>query len=84
MTDVQTPPDALRIQATLDGRWGHVRREPRELLRRPLLHPVAHLEVGRPIQERPHLLIPVGYPVPDATVSDIAEKPDQDVTVWVR
>jgi acyl-CoA oxidase len=44
MTDTRIALDALRIQAVLDGRWGHVRRETREFLRQELLHPVAHLE----------------------------------------
>ncbi len=30
--------------------------------------------LGRPRQERPYLLIPVGYPAPDATVPDIRKK----------
>jgi iodotyrosine deiodinase len=40
--------------------------------------------LGRPPQERPHLLIPVGRPAADATVPDIAKKSAEDVTVWLR
>ncbi|GAB3568568.1 nitroreductase family protein [Spirosoma luteolum] len=38
--------------------------------------------LNRPANEKPFLLIPVGYPAPDALVPDIARKPAQDVVVW--
>ena len=37
----------------------------------------------RPEGERPFLLIPVGYPAPDATVPDLPKKSLDDFTVWV-
>jgi nitroreductase len=37
--------------------------------------------LGRPRNERPYLLIPVGYPAPGATVPDIARKPLSEVRV---
>jgi nitroreductase len=37
----------------------------------------------RPEGERPFLLIPVGYPAPDATVPDLPKKSLEDFTVWV-
>ena len=40
--------------------------------------------LGRPKEERPHLLIPTGYPAPDATVPDITKRAAQDVTIWLR
>ncbi|CCH54802.1 Iodotyrosine dehalogenase 1 Short=IYD-1 [Fibrisoma limi BUZ 3] len=36
----------------------------------------------RPANEKPFLLIPVGYPAPDATVPDIQRKPADQVIVW--
>jgi iodotyrosine deiodinase len=36
----------------------------------------------RPANEKPFLLIPVGYPAPDATVPDIARKAADEVLVW--
>ncbi len=36
----------------------------------------------RPINERPFLLIPVGYPAIDAQVPDIARKELEEVSVW--
>ena len=36
----------------------------------------------RPANEKPFLLIPVGYPADDATVPDIHRKGEQDVLVW--
>ena len=36
----------------------------------------------RPSNERPFLLIPVGYPTEDATVPVLARKPADDVIVW--
>jgi len=38
--------------------------------------------LDRPENERPYLLIPIGYPAPDALVPDIDKKPLADVTVW--
>ena len=38
--------------------------------------------LDRPAEERPFLLIPVGYPADDATVPDIARKPLDEVLVW--
>src|SRR5918996_1969423 len=35
--------------------------------------------LGRPRNERPYVVIPVGYPSPDATVPDIHKKPLEDV-----
>lgn len=40
--------------------------------------------LGRPINEKPFLLIPVGYPAPDCTVPNIAKKPLGDVLQWNR
>jgi hypothetical protein len=36
---------------------------------------------GRPAQERPFVLIPVGYPAGGARVPDLARKPLQEVMV---
>jgi iodotyrosine deiodinase len=38
--------------------------------------------LGRPENEKPFLLIPVGYPAEDATVPDISRKSAEDVIVW--
>jgi nitroreductase len=38
--------------------------------------------VGRPINEKPFLLIPVGYPAADCTVPDIPKKPLADALQW--
>jgi iodotyrosine deiodinase len=38
--------------------------------------------LGRPANEKPFLLIPVGYPAPDATVPDIQRKPTEGVIAW--
>jgi nitroreductase len=38
--------------------------------------------LGRPRNERPFILFPVGYPSPRATVPDIARKPLEEVAVW--
>jgi nitroreductase len=38
--------------------------------------------LDRPAEERPFLLVPVGYPADDATVPDIARKPLSDVLIW--
>jgi nitroreductase len=39
--------------------------------------------LGRPAHEKPYLLIPVGYPAPDAMVPDIPRKPEAEVLVRV-
>ena len=36
----------------------------------------------RPENERPYLLIPIGYPAPDAKVPDLVKRSVDDVTVW--
>lgn len=38
--------------------------------------------LNRPANERPFLLIPVGYPAKDAVVPDIQRKPPEDVIVY--
>ncbi|MCR9164676.1 MAG: nitroreductase family protein [Nannocystaceae bacterium] len=38
--------------------------------------------LGRPKNERPFILFPVGYPTADATVPDIARKPLDRVSIW--
>jgi nitroreductase len=40
--------------------------------------------LGRPINEKPYLLIPVGYPAADCTVPDIAKKPLSAALQWNR
>jgi nitroreductase len=37
--------------------------------------------LGRPRNEKPYLLIPVGYPAPDATVPSIARKPLDEIRI---
>lgn len=37
---------------------------------------------GRPPQERPYLVLPVGRPAPDARVPELARKPLDEVMVW--
>jgi iodotyrosine deiodinase len=46
--------------------------------------PMAFLSkiLGRPENERPFILFPVGYPADDATVPDIARKSLDEVAVW--
>jgi nitroreductase len=39
--------------------------------------------LGRPAWERPFVLIPVGYPAPDATVPDLRRKALEEISVWV-
>jgi len=39
--------------------------------------------LGRPGNERPYILFPVGYPAPDAEVPDIHRKPLEEVAIWV-
>jgi nitroreductase len=36
----------------------------------------------RPDHEKPFLLLPVGYPAPDAKVPDLRRKPAEEVLVW--
>jgi iodotyrosine deiodinase len=36
----------------------------------------------RPANEKPFLLLPVGYPAPDATVPDLQRKSLEEVSVW--
>lgn len=36
----------------------------------------------RPENERPYLLIPVGYPAPDAEVPDLRRKPLEEIMAW--
>lgn len=38
--------------------------------------------LGRPSNERPYLLLPVGYPADDATVPDIKKKTSEEVIFW--
>lgn len=38
--------------------------------------------LNRPSNERPFLLIPIGYPAEDATVPDISRKPSEEVITW--
>ena len=38
--------------------------------------------LGRPENERPFILIPVGYPAEDAGVPDLARKPLDEITAW--
>ncbi|HEX2202214.1 MAG TPA: nitroreductase family protein [Longimicrobium sp.] len=38
--------------------------------------------LGRPENEKPFLLMPVGFPAPDATVPDLRRKPLEAVSVW--
>lgn len=38
--------------------------------------------LGRPKNEKPFILFPVGYPASDATVPDISRKALQDVSAW--
>lgn len=40
--------------------------------------------LGRPVNEKPYLLIPVGYPAHDCVVPDIAKKPLSAALQWNR
>lgn len=40
--------------------------------------------LNRPENERPFLLLPIGYPADDATVPDIQRKPAEDVIAWYK
>ena len=48
--------------------------------------PMAFLSqiLGRPQNERPFILFPVGYPADDATVPDLTRKGLEEVSMWVR
>jgi hypothetical protein len=39
--------------------------------------------LGRPRNERAYVLLPVGYPAPDATVPDIQKKPLDEIRTIV-
>jgi nitroreductase len=39
--------------------------------------------LGRPENERPFVVIPVGYPAEDAVVPDISRKPLDEIAVWL-
>ena len=38
--------------------------------------------LGRPVNERAMLIMPVGYPAADARVPDLARKPLEEISVW--
>lgn len=38
--------------------------------------------LGRPKNEKPYILFPVGFPAADATVPELTRKPLEDVAVW--
>ncbi len=38
--------------------------------------------LGRPDNEKPFLLLPVGYPANDAMVPDLTRKPSEEVLIW--
>ena len=38
--------------------------------------------LGRPQNERPYVLFPVGYPAPDAQVPDLRRKSLDEVAIW--
>ena len=40
--------------------------------------------LGRPANEAPFILFPVGVPAPDATVPDLRRKPLEEMSVWVE
>jgi len=40
--------------------------------------------LGRPANEAPYILFPVGYPASDATVPDLQRKPLDEVAVWIE
>lgn len=40
--------------------------------------------LGRPEWERPFVLLPVGYPAPEATVPDLRRKELEEIAVWNR
>lgn len=38
--------------------------------------------LGRPKNEKPYILFPVGYPSPECTVPDLKRKPLEEVSIW--
>ncbi|GAB5535119.1 MAG: nitroreductase family protein [Rubricoccaceae bacterium] len=40
--------------------------------------------LGRPANEAPYILFPIGYPASEATVPDLERKPLNEVAVWVE
>ena len=38
--------------------------------------------LGRPVNERAMLVMPVGYPAPDARVPDLKRKSLEEISVW--
>lgn len=40
--------------------------------------------LGRPSNEKPFILFPVGYPAEDATVPDLQRKPEEELIQWNR
>ena len=38
--------------------------------------------LGRPSNERPYVLLPVGYPADDAAVPDLSRKDLEDIVQW--
>ena len=48
--------------------------------------PMAFLNriLGRPDNEKPYILFPVGLPAPDATVPDLERKRLDEVAVWLE
>jgi nitroreductase len=38
--------------------------------------------LGRPENEKPFLLMPVGYPAADARVPDLSRKPLDEISAW--
>ena len=38
--------------------------------------------LGRPKNEKPYILFPVGYPAPECQVPDLARKPLEEVSIW--
>jgi nitroreductase len=40
--------------------------------------------LGRPVNERPFLLLPVGYPAAGARVPRLVRKPLDEILVWNR
>ena len=39
--------------------------------------------LGRPANEKPFILFPVGYPAPDAEVPDIQRKGMEEISIWI-
>ena len=39
--------------------------------------------LGRPVNEKPYILFPVGYPASGATVPDLERKPLQSISEWI-